>query len=307
MMIHDYDGDYDEGPDSVLSIEKMDVQTLADTVIMACELADSIDCSEQIASQLVATLSVPGELIESVKDAIPSAVTDIIDKDSATLEIRYEFEFLEERPLLTLTFQHTDYETHPRCVVLQRGGGPLTENAGFSLSAVGDDTASSTEYTGLVDQDNVTELLERLIAPDSVYVNSEGVTRGESSIIADPQFPPSARAIIDTLVEKGADCVRYDTYTIPTTSDEFCVILTYDNDRLVEVSILRTVESSLGFEGTMPTGIVRKIEANIYLTRLANSITFNSIENNGAPVSLDDDGGDLLRLREDLQSLKETI
>lgn len=297
-MIHRDPGFHGHEDEEILDQFEIDARKLTDTIIDSYEVAERVETAGIAPIRTKTQLAIPDVILDRALSHLPHPVRQYLSIDSLSLEILFEHEFETDRPSLSLQF--TDASSQSRTIILQRNGGDLTTDQPFSVSF------SGTTATEEIDELDVGLFMEELAHDRSAYLSSEGVAKNEKQFVADPQYPPIARYLIEALIEQGADSSVYKQFDVPVEDTVLRIGCFHDQGQITRVDLSKPIVSSFTISDGVPKAETRRQGADIELSKWTHSIQFYT-EVNDHIESYEGDNSDMIRLEEDIAALKTTL
>lgn len=297
-MIHrdpDFHGHEDE---EILDQFEIDARKLTDIIIDSYEVAERIETAGIAPTRAKTQLSIPDFLLDRALSHLPHPVRQFLSIDSLSLEILFEHEFETDRPSLSLQF--SDASSLSRSIIIQRNGGDLATDKPFTVSF------SGTEEKEEIDELDIGLFMEELAHDRSAYLTSEGVVTQEKQFVADPQYPPIARYLVEALIEQGADSSMYKQFDVEVDDTVLRLGCFHDGGQITQVCISKPIASSFTISDGIPMAETRRQGAEIELSKWTHSVKFHT-EVNEKIEPYDGDNSDMVRLEEDIAALKTAL
>jgi hypothetical protein len=299
-------------PDSTDHVSNLEIESrkneiifLTELTMSALELADILELSpnEVIARQ--ARIDVSPDLIMALPPKLfPKDITSLIDKDNLGITIEFLWQYLDERPSLRFSFTDKNHRSEP-VLTIQREGVSSINKADFDGSFTNNQGGA---HDIRINQDDLNALLEDFITNKNVIITESGSLNARllKELIVDPQYPPTARYIQDTLIQKGCSHVLKDGYEIEVDEKKYAIEITTDNGKTTCVEIRDIFSDDIAIIDGQITRHERGIYVRIYAQNLQLNIQFFKLED-GTLVPYEADNGDRLRLYETINYLKNNL
>lgn len=230
------------------SREKMEAGRLANTVLLSFEIAEKIDIEDITPQARHVQITVERNILDTIDpyQFDDFTMTNIVADPQVYITLTYKNESLQCRPSLSVQFMRDNGHTSEHVCEVYRSGG---------------DTCSTNDFSGIgvsFDNETIAILLQSLVQPrENLLVNEEGVTDvaiANPTVIADPQFIPTAHFVEDTLKEKGCPYIQVEEYRLDDVDGSSYVVriekeCNDDGERTTGVTILednRTYEVTHG-------------------------------------------------------------
>lgn len=287
--------------------ERLEVEMLADAVLSAFELADTIEVHDLAPTMQRITLDVDADSLPMGFESgiLPQELYALIGEDDTALRLTYESASLGERPSLELQLLRAPSgDVFIPFATLHRSGNSTNldpDLTGTAISPVDD-----KEYSFTTSAEAIALLLQQLIKPEGFVINEHGVTLLQE-LIHDPQYPPVARFISDVLEERGSLTTREESYPLTISGVDFVVRTTTDEGKTSEITIVEVFHDSLEVLGNDFKREYKAVGASISRTQFSQAIKFFEVNESGDEAPFKADGGDLLRLKEQIAHLRQHI
>ncbi len=276
---------------------------LTETVLSVIQLGDSLQREGNDILPVFRDTNLvfnPQEIV-SAPLLLPSEFLGCIDEDDISLiTISFAFRSLEQKPYFEMGFESNNI----RLATITRPS--LDNDEPFTASlAVGD-----KDYHPTMDAESVAGIIRQLLPAGYDYDN-----------INDPQYPPHARLIIDTLTqaynrgdEQLVDSVTTSSYRLQCENsdnqlDLYDITLYSLGGALHEAEICHIMKDEMYFDQEIgePVHATRQIRAQIALDDYSHAVKFYLEENGDEPVELKPDKGMMLSLHETIEQLLQQI
>lgn len=295
----------DYEPDYEFDSQKKEVMFLAELTVSGLELADAIEVSRHEVVAKQATIVIDHNLIRKLpSELIPDGLESMINKNNLGIVVEFSWQYSGERPSLKFLLLDEERGDSP-VLVIERSSADAAKEDDFGGSFI---NTEGTELPVRLNSDDLGALIEELISAKDVVINDEGAinTRLLKELVADPQYPPIARFIQDTLIEKGCSYVLKEKYDIQTDDKIYPVEITRENGKTTSIEITDIFASDVEINDGEVTHHERGIIAHISAEDLSISIQFSKLEN-GKITAYQADSGDRLRLTETIELLSENL
>lgn len=285
--------------------QKKEVMFLAELTVSGLELADAVEVSRHEVTAKQATIVIDHELIKKLPpNLIPEGLDTLIDKRSLGIVVEFSWQNSGARPSLKFLLLDEERGDEP-VLVIERGDSTAVSRDDFGGSFI---NPEGTEYPVSLNSDDLGALIEELISTKDIVVNDEGAinTRLFKELVGDPQYPPIARFIQDTLIEKGCSYVMKDRYLIDINDKTYPIEITTENGKTTSIEITDILASDVQINDDEVTHHERGTIAHISAQDLSLSVQFFKVENNKV-TPYNGDSGDKLRLSETIKYLADNL
>lgn len=294
------------------SPEHLEIKALTDTVLLGFELVEKLETSKHQPDiqQLERTVSGP-LLHETDLRTLMPASTNSLSSSEAEIQITYNFVSLGARPSLTIRLDRISGEideiTEPYATIY-RSGESLNET-NFQGNTASLQTAADEHY--FVKPDDAALFLESLLRlDDGLHINDQGVAVLDllQELVHDPQYPPMARFIADTLQERGAGTNDSATYSLKFDDTNYILRVINEDGKTVELSIEEVLVHDVEVLGSDIRTTYEAIGATISRTKLTHAISFYTVDAEGIQHPLEEEkSGELIDLRRRIQVIMDHL
>lgn len=294
------------------SPEHLEIKALTDTVLLGFELVEKLETSKHQPDIQQLERTVSGQLLQETDlRMLTPAYMPALDSSEAEIQITYNFVSLGARPSLTIRLDkisgENDEVTEPYATIY-RNGESLNETE-FTGNTVAQESSGDGNY--LVKPDEAALFLESLLKLDKgLHINDQGVAVMEllQELVHDPQYPPMARFITDTLQERGAGINDSATYSLKFDDTNYILRVISEEGKTVELSIEEVLVNDVEVLGSDIRTTYEAIGATISRTKLAHAISFYTVDAEGTQRPLQEEkAGELFDLRGRIQLIMDHL
>lgn len=250
-------------------------------------------------------LELPTDLLphDITTQILPDSLQLAFEKNETSLQLTYEASSASTRPSLELQLLSN---SGAALATIKNPGGDIISPV-FSGSVVTQPNDKEYEFT--CSSDDIALLFEELVKPEGFVVTDQGVAVLDllRELIHDPQYPPTARFIIDSLERLGAEPTKDFTYMITIDEVDFVIRTTLEDGKTSEITIIEVLQDVLEVLGDDFHHDYRAVGARIARTQLSQAITFFHADTNGNEYPFQGDTGDVYRLRERIQYVQQHL
>lgn len=293
-------------------ILRSEVGRLAETVLHALELADEIEVNDVTRSQSLVNLNAGPDITRHFDDeSIPLILRPYINQETDwSLSVTFSSQFAEERPALSVEFYRYGAGITPYLFGAVARSGSSTEKDTSFVGSIIPDEHKDTEYRVDLSNDEMSLLLQECIRLDGVHISDQGTAQMRllQELILDPQYPPIARFIEDTLAERGAVVNRNQAYSLMVDDIEYTLRILTEEGTTTQIEIVQPLidEISVGQDSEF-IELVQHTGARISHNNFNQAVEFFKLINGEEQAIQNPDQGDLFRIRETIDYLRNHL